>query len=383
MRRTVVTCAVILLTTAAIAGLWVAVGPGREQPSFQPSAAGSAPATRAPAPSVPATRVATTTLAPRPPTTTTNPLGSGRAVTLAFGGDVHFEGVLRPQLDANATGMLSPIAPVLDRADIAMVNLETAITERGEPQVKQFNFRAPPRAFTALRAAGVDVATMANNHGIDYGPTGLTDSLAAARAARFPVVGIGADEQAAYAPWRTTVRGQRIAVIGATQVLDDALIATWTATRDQAGVASAKRVDRLLAAVRAARRSADTVVVYVHWGEERSACPSDAQRTLARQLVAAGADIVVGTHAHRVQGAGRLGAALVAFGLGNFVFYTASGPGTVSGVLNVTVTGRRVDGYSWTPAVIRNGVPRPLAPAEAATAVQQWQADRGCTGLAP
>jgi poly-gamma-glutamate capsule biosynthesis protein CapA/YwtB (metallophosphatase superfamily) len=69
------------------------------------------------------------------------------------------------------------MAATLTSADLAVVNLETAITRRGRPEPKQFTFRAPPAALDALRAAGVDVATMANNHGMDYGPVGLADSV--------------------------------------------------------------------------------------------------------------------------------------------------------------------------------------------------------------
>src|SRR4051812_9915711 len=80
--------------------------------------------------------VATARTAPsaRPTTTTTRGRrGSGQPVAFAFGGDVHFEGSLRSKLDANAAGVLGPIAPELQAADVAMVNLETAITQRGTP----------------------------------------------------------------------------------------------------------------------------------------------------------------------------------------------------------------------------------------------------------
>src|SRR3954468_20435219 len=84
-------------------------------------------------------------------------LGSGNPVTLAFGGDVHFEGSIRQELDASPASVLGAMAPVLSRADIAMVNLETAVTEGGVAAAKQYVFRAPATAFEALRAGGVDV----------------------------------------------------------------------------------------------------------------------------------------------------------------------------------------------------------------------------------
>jgi len=317
--------------------------------------------------------------APTPPSSP----GGGRPVILAFAGDVHFEGTLAAKLAAAPSRVLAPIRPLLEQADLAVVNLETAVTNGGVAVAKQFAFAAPPSAFLALRGGGVDLASMANNHGLDYGEAGLRDSLAAARRQRFPLIGIGASAREAYAPFRRTVRGQRIAIIGATQVLDDHLIESWTAGPHKPGLASAKDAPRLLREVRRARATSDTVVVFLHWGRERERCPSSDQRRLARQLVRAGADVVVGGHAHRQQGTGRMGSALVSYGLGNFVWYGSSELSTRSGVLFVTVTGRRVDSYRWAPARIVHGVPRPLAGAERRQHVTAWQALRRCAGLKP
>jgi poly-gamma-glutamate capsule biosynthesis protein CapA/YwtB (metallophosphatase superfamily) len=310
-------------------------------------------------------------------------LGSGRPVTFAFGGDVHFEGVLSSKLAASPSTVLAPIAPTLGEADIAMANLETAVTNEGAAAAKTFVFRTPASAFEALRGGSIDVVSMANNHGMDYGEEGLRDSLAAARRYRFPVVGIGVDGKRAYAPWRRTVRGQRIAILGATQVLDDHLISSWTAGPGKPGLASAKDVPRLVQEVRRARRTSDTVVVYLHWGVELVGCPTTDQRTLARQLVSAGADIVVGGHAHRLLGAGRMGKAFVGYGLGNFVWYGTSELSTQTGVLFVTATGRRIDSYRWEPARIVDGVPRPLSGSERRSESAGWRELRGCTGLKP
>ncbi len=330
------------------------------------------------------------TTTPTAPTTTTTSTtaprgrrGSGEPVTLAFAGDVHFESYLRPQLDADADGMLAPIAPVLSAADLAIVNLETAITERGTAEPKTYTFRAPQSAFAALRGAGVDVVSMANNHGLDFGPVGFLDSIYAADAEAFSVIGIGGDDDVAYAPYRTTIRGQRIAVIGASHVIDSALMSSWVATDDHAGIASAYETERLLLAVREARAVSDTLVVFLHWGTEKMTCPQERQTTLARQLVDAGADVIVGGHAHRVQGAGRLDGALVAYGLGNFVWYAQPGASSETGVLLVTATGRHIDSYEWRPALIRNGVPNPLEGDDAAAALDHWNALRECTGLVP
>lgn len=317
--------------------------------------------------------------APQSPTPTPTP--TPRPVTIAFGGDVHFEGVLADRLAADPDTAMGPIRSVLRRADLAMVNLETAVTTGGDAAPKGYTFRAPATAFRALEAAGVDVASMANNHGMDFGEQGLADSLAAAKEHDFPVVGIGDNARKAYAPYLATVNNQRIAIIGATQVLDDHLINAWTATGNKAGLASAKDVPRLVKAVRAARPKADTVVVFVHWGRELQSCPLPRQRELARKLADAGADVIVGGHAHVLQAGGYLRNSYVHYGLGNFAFYSGSGKTAQSGVLTLTVTGRGVSRAKWTPAVLSGGIPQVLEGAQAKSARAEWKSLRSCTDL--
>jgi poly-gamma-glutamate synthesis protein (capsule biosynthesis protein) len=319
-----------------------------------------------------ATTTTTATPKPRPK--------PNHSVTLAFGGDVHFEGPLRGKLAANPLTVFAPIAPVLRKADIAMVNLETAITQRGTPQPKVYTFRAPPSALDALAAAGIDVATEANNHGIDYGPIGLADTLMArAQSRHVRIVGIGVNAADAYAPFRATINGDRVAIIGASQFIDDPFRATWPATDSTPGIAWALDVNRLVRAVFMARATSDTVIVYLHWGLEGTHCPTELQHEIANTLVNAGADVVIGSHSHQLEGAGMLGHALVDYGLGNFAFYA----GTTSGVLTVTMTGRHVDNYGWVPAAIIGGVPTPLQGSAVTQAVAAWQSLRNCTGLMP
>jgi poly-gamma-glutamate capsule biosynthesis protein CapA/YwtB (metallophosphatase superfamily) len=305
-----------------------------------------------------------------------------RPITLAFAGDIHFEGT-----SVRALGGLGRISSDLGHADLTMANLETAITTRGTATPgKAFTFRAPPSAFAALRGAGIDVVTMANNHGEDYGPAGLQDTLAAIRSSHFPTVGIGRNEAAAYRPYLATVKDTRVAMVGATDVLDGNLISAWTASGHHAGLASAigESRERLLREVTAARRTANVVVAYLHWGVETVACPTTEQQSLEHALVAAGADIVVGAHAHVQLGGGWSGHRYVDYGLGNFVFYASGGvtPETRSGVLTLTVRGHDVTKAHWSPALIEDGLPVPLTGEDAEAGQQQWQSLRQCTGLA-
>lgn len=329
--------------------------------------------------------------------TTTSGQGRG-SVTFAFAGDTHFvdhwdtEGgasyagvpTLTAQLRADPAHVLSPVAPVFARADLVMVNLETAITDRGEPAAgKAFHFRSPAMSFAALKAAGVDVVGMANNHALDYGPVGMSDTFDAIAASGMPVLGLGRDATEAFRPHITSVNGQRIAIFAATDWLEPALVSQWAATDTRPGLAFCFDPSRLVSAVSSVRPQVDTVVVFLHWGTETTHCASPEQHTLARSLIAAGADIIVGSHAHRVFGAGHVGDALVAYGLGNFVYFREDGESGSSGILLVTATGRHVDSYEWVPARIVHGIPRPETGAAGASDEAVWAGRRACSGLAP
>lgn len=320
------------------------------------------------------------------PATDPQPAAPKRSATISINvaGDVHFEEELRPRL-ADPNSALEPIAAVLGDADLTIVNLETAITRRGVPEPKTYHFRVPPVALDALAAAGVDVVSMANNHAVDYGKQGLADTLAAADDSPIPVVGVGADAAAAFSPAVFDVEGTSVAFLAATQV-PDRTASAWPAAPGRAGVAAALEPTRLVDAVKRAASRNDVVVVYLHYGAERVACPIWAQKDLVGRLVDAGADAVVGSHAHVLLGAGWLGNSYVSYGMGNFVWYS---PNSVreasSGVLHLTV--RRSDGRvirdDMTPTFTgQDGLPRQVDAAAARNAVKTWRELRGCAGLA-
>ena len=375
------TCARALVAAAALTALAAC---GSDAPvvsaSPTPTSSSAAPTTStAPAPPSSTPGIA---VGEPDPTAAGSREPTGEAVTLAFGGDVHFEGSVRSRLLADPESTFDGVDRLLRRADVAMVNLETAVTDRGSPEPKQYNFRAPQSAWKALEAAGVDVVNLANNHGLDFGQQGLQDTLQGADRAGLPLVGAGEDAGAAYAPWRTEVKGQRLAFLGATQVLDSFAVDRWAAGPGKPGLASAKHEDELVAAVRAARADSDTVVVFLHWGVEAQQCPQSPATDLAEKLVAAGADVVVGSHAHVLQGSGYLDGAYVHYGLGNFLFYSSGGGlNTQSGVLTLTLRGRAVTDSTWDPATLYGGRTTPLTGASADRARATQAALRDCTGL--
>ena len=309
-------------------------------------------------------------------------------VTLAFAGDLHFQLHLAALLE-HPRGALGPIARTLADADLAMVNLESAITQSGirdpkelEDAYDRYWYRTSPAALDLLAAAGVDVVTMANNHGADYGLTGLRDTLRAVRHSEIPVIGIGRDRRAAFTPYVVSVRGTDVAFLAADTTFREGSSSVWSAGPRTPGIADARGPHRehLLQAVRDAGRRADVVVVYLHWGIETESCPSREQRVRARELAEAGAAVVVGSHAHVQVGSGWLGETYVSYGLGNFVWYHNREPET--GVLTLRIEDGAVVHNEWTPARIGLwGLPRPLRGAARRAAVSDWRGLRGCAGL--
>jgi poly-gamma-glutamate synthesis protein (capsule biosynthesis protein) len=281
---------------------------------------------------------------------------------LAFGGDVHFTERTLKLLDNPATAF-GPVSSLLQSADVSMVNLETTVTSRGTAEPKQFHFRAPPTAFDAVKAAGLDLVSLANNHTLDYGQVGLADTLAAASTAGVPIVGAGPNASAAYAPWIATVKGVRIAFLAFSQITE--LASTWVATASRPGLAmaiSADQIAQAAAAVKAARTQADVVVVFMHWGQEYNKCPIALQRTAAQAFAAAGASIIVGTHVHTMQGDCWIGQTYVAYGLSNFVWWYNDSASNDTGVIRVTLSGSMVAKTEFLPAYIDRTTGQPIRP---------------------
>lgn len=306
-------------------------------------------------------------------------------IVLAFGGDVHFSGSAAAQA---GPGGLRTLPGIFAGADLSMVNLETTIATGGTPVPKEFVFRAAPRALSTLSDAGVDVVTMANNHGVDFGAAGLAATLRARRTSPVPIVGVGVSSLDAIRPWTTTVKGTTVAffgMVGLDLLFEEnaAVARSWPATVDGPGLAVWRNHSRqILAAVHDWSSRVDVVVVYAHWGYEMATCANAAQRAEARALEAAGADIIVGAHSHVLQGGGFLGSAVVAYSLGNFAWYVAAG--RPSAALFVRVRHGHATGYSWRPtSYSRAGLPYLVTGSEARStkALLTERSSAQCTGL--
>ena len=246
------------------------------------------------------------------------------------------------------------VAGPLQAADLAFANLECAVSYRGSPVPgKGFTFRGNPAALPAMRGAGFDVVSHANNHARDYGAEALLDTLFHLEANGIAHCGSGADHLQARTPAYLNAGGLRVAFLA----YNDVNYYGWPAGPGYPGVADASEPGRIAAEVSAARQSSDLVVVSFHWGVEKEYNPTSRQRYLARLAVDHGADLVLGHHPHVIQGMELYKGRLIAYSLGNFVFNPGSVQGTYSALLEVSMACGRFRGALIRPVRIAAGRP--------------------------
>ena len=226
--------------------------------------------------------------------------------TIALGGDAMLgRGVAERLAEQPPAGVWSPeLREVFAEADMAVVNLECCISERGEPWdpgEKAFHFRAPPRAVEALTAIGVRAVWLANNHALDFGREALTDTLDHLAGAGIVVAGAGRNLEEARTGRIIEIAGTRIGLVAFADHPDDFAATSYSsgiAWADIAGGALPWIVDR----VRRLAQTCDVVIAGPHWGPNMTSAPPPRHRTVAGDLVAAGLGALAGHSAHVVHG---------------------------------------------------------------------------------
>lgn len=208
------------------------------------------------------------------------------------------------------------VAPILLNADLTIGNLECAITRKGHAQDKTYTFKGPQEALPLIKKY-FSAVSLANNHAGDWGPQGFADELTLLSERQIAWFGGGRDEREAHRPYVATVRGQTVAILG----YNDYPPKSFAATPNRPGTAwfVERTVKSDIAATRA-QTHADWIVLYLHWGEELENTPTTEQVALARRLIDAGADAIIGSHPHVTQTIEWYQSKPIVYSLGNFVF---------------------------------------------------------------
>lgn len=340
---------------------------------------------------------AITAAPPEPPHMTVSPAPTGdESFTLIAGGDVMLGRTIGEGIAVHGNGYpFQFVTNLLTQPNIAFVNLELPLTERGDPANKNFVFRAPPPYARSLTEAGVDIVSTANNHVVDYGVVGLQDTWSALDSASLAHFGSGDNVTVARTPRILDVNGIKVAFLGYASTPVEGTgwnLADYQATADTPGFAW---LDPAAVAedVAAAKTLADVVVVSMHTGYEYTDPPTQLQIDSAHAAIDAGADLVLGHHPHVLQGIETYNGGLIIYSLGNFVFdfdyldYAFAGlPSQHSALLNVTLNREGVTGCSVVPLRIaeEDGRPRVVEGADAEPVLQRLRSlSDGSCGLGP
>jgi len=235
-------------------------------------------------------------------------------VSLVFAGDTTLDDDAGA-LIARGGDPLAAFAPLFAQADIRIANLECVVATTGEAGSKNYTFRAHPQVLPVLRRH-LDGVTLANNHSGDYGRTAFAQMLGLLQAAGLSQAGGGMNLRQAHTPWIVERQGLRIAILSYNEFMPR----SFEADHDAPGIAWSED-EQVVDDIQTARRvhKADLVIPFMHWGWENELTANARQRALARKMIEAGADAVIGGHPHVTQDIEHHQGKPIVYSVGNFV----------------------------------------------------------------
>jgi poly-gamma-glutamate synthesis protein (capsule biosynthesis protein) len=282
-------------------------------------------------------------------------LAQGADIRMVFVGDVMLaDGPGR--LIRSGKDPFRHVAAALKDADITIGNLECVIASSGKPETKPYTFRAPKHSLRLLKKY-FSAVSLANNHSGDFGKGAFSEMLQLLEQHQMPYFGGGRNLRAAHQAYIQEIHGKRIAVLG----YNGFFPRSFEALDDTPGIAWLDE-DMVVAAIQHTKQTlgADFLIVYPHWGWEYQKLASSRQRQMARLMIDAGADAVVGGHPHVTQDIEVYQGKPIFYSLGNFVFDGFSDRDTRTGWL-LELTLKQVGGMSWRineVSIDAKGVPR-------------------------
>ena len=266
-----------------------------------------------------------------------------RDIVLGFVGDIMLDRGVKNAIQNYGSGDYRfPFVKTRDELrayDILFGNLEGPISDKGKDQGSSYSFRMHPDAVEGLRDAGFDVLSVANNHIGDWGRGAFDDTLEWLRGSNIVPVGAGLDTQEAYQSRVISKNGVRVAYLAFSE------FGTGFSETDEGalGISVIGDGEKLIESISDAKNNADLVVVSFHFGDEYQSEPNEFQQRIAKRVIDAGADVVVGHHPHAIQPLERYNNGYIAYSLGNFVFDQSFSEETMTGaVLEITISNKKI-----------------------------------------
>ncbi len=277
-------------------------------------------------------------------------------ISLGFIGDICFADNYVPMqhlADIGSSDIADGIDPVfiqiMKKMDLMWANNEFVYSDQGEAlEGKAFTFKGSPANVRYLHDLGIDVVGLANNHVFDYGEAAFYDTLQTLEDADIPYTGAGRNEKEARGPVYLTVDGFTIALVNASNA--EYTIYTPEAIGDEPGIAWCYDTTKFIEDIQTGAANADFVIALPHWGTEHSTELTWEQTEGAHAFIDAGADAVIGAHAHNLQGMEYYEGKPILYNLGNFWFDDYDDVDTV--VAEIRLTG---GGTAETGAELRKG----------------------------
>ncbi len=230
-----------------------------------------------------------------------------------------------PQYDSRGKGvngiLSDEVLEVMRKSNFMVANSEFTVSNRGtKTPGKYYTFRAKPERLVIYGDMGVDLVTLANNHVYDFGPIAFNDMLDSFDTIKMPYVGAGRNLDEAKKPYYLTLpNGNRVAFVNATRA-EKWGIDTPGATATTGGVLLCYDTTEFIKTIKEAKANSDYVIAIIHWGTEGSHILEQVQKATAKDYLDAGADIIVGGHAHALQGIDYNDGKPIVYNLGDFIF---------------------------------------------------------------
>jgi poly-gamma-glutamate synthesis protein (capsule biosynthesis protein) len=246
------------------------------------------------------------------------------------------------------TGNAGAMRKLIKGADLALANFENPAPDRFRWHTSKTVFTADPRLIDGVVNAGIDYVSIANNHIGDAGDAGILQTIANLKERGLKYSGAGKDLAAARRPAMLEAGGIKVAVLGY-----DAIARAYFAGKDETG-SSQLSLRRVTTDIRDARKAgADVVIVFPHWGTEYKRMPFAGQQQLARDIIDAGADMIIGNHAHYAAAMEVYEGKPIWYALGNFVFDQTWSEPTMEGItLELTFHGKELVQARMRPHII-------------------------------
>lgn len=276
--------------------------------------------------------------------------------TISFVGDVSLADnwYIMPKYDERNKGVYGILSKdtikIMTETDIMVANNEFTISDRGEKIAnKLYTFKASPKRISIYNEMGVDLLTLANNHVYDFGKYAFYDMLDSLKEYKMPYIGAGKNINEAKRPYYFILNGYKIAFINATRAEKNIL--TPEASESNGGIFRCYDPEPLKNAINELKRKSDYVILLVHWGKEDSHELEQVQIDTSRMYIDAGADIIVGTHAHELQGIEFYNHKPIIYNLGDFIFNNETKD---TGIFQIKLNDNGLMDYSFIPAKEEN-----------------------------